>query len=134
MAGILGHDLKTVGIKDQGIPGQFHACHAEKQLIAYFISKHVFIETEIRAPPQKRVCPVNLLAKDIDERFSIKAGPESEKRGSLHQLVTILPPVMLKKAKILVSCPPCEDCTEFTKLVNLKLGLSISLLICLERG
>lgn len=135
MAGILGHDLKTVGIKDQGIPGQFHACHAEKQLIAYFISKHVFIETEIRAPPEKRVYPVNLLAKkDIDERFSIKAGPESDKRGSLHQLATILPPVMLKKAKILVSCPPCEDCTEFTKLVNLKLGLSISLLTCFERG
>lgn len=134
IAEILGYALKPFVTRDGGIPGQYHACHAERQLIAYFISKHVFIETEIRAPPEKRDYPVDPLAKgDINERFSIKAESESDKRGPLHQLTTILPPVMLKKATILVSYPPCEDCKEFTKLVNLKLGLSISLLTCFER-
>ncbi|KAF2998833.1 hypothetical protein E8E13_002593 [Curvularia kusanoi] len=30
--------------RDQGQRGRFNACHAEKQLIAYFISKHVLIQ------------------------------------------------------------------------------------------
>lgn len=45
IASIIGHrfeepqDLSW----DQGKPGQFYACHAEKKLIAYFLYKHVFL-------------------------------------------------------------------------------------------
>lgn len=49
IASIIGHAI-VPDRKDQGIPGQYHACHAEKQIIAYFISEHVFLEPETRAP------------------------------------------------------------------------------------
>lgn len=42
----VGHQLQREGRKDQGKEGQHFASHAEKQLIACFISKHVLIETE----------------------------------------------------------------------------------------
>jgi hypothetical protein len=42
----VGHQLQKEGRRDQGKEGQYFASHAEKQLIAYFISKHVLIETE----------------------------------------------------------------------------------------
>lgn len=32
---------------DQGLPGQFNACHAEKQLIPYVVEKHLFLQSEL---------------------------------------------------------------------------------------
>jgi hypothetical protein len=43
---LVGHQLRIDARRDRGIPGQFYACHAEKQLIAYFINKHVLIGSE----------------------------------------------------------------------------------------
>ncbi|CAK38704.1 hypothetical protein CBS63078_2089 [Aspergillus niger] len=42
IAEIVGHHLASHAC-DQGICGQYNACHAEKQLIAYFIDRHVFL-------------------------------------------------------------------------------------------
>lgn len=39
---VVGHVLPSDS-KDQGKVGQYNACHAEKQLIAYFIDRHVFL-------------------------------------------------------------------------------------------
>ncbi|CAG7949482.1 unnamed protein product [Penicillium salamii] len=39
---VVGHPLPS-NSKDQGKNGQYNACHAEKQLIAYFIDRHVFL-------------------------------------------------------------------------------------------
>ncbi|KAF3028194.1 hypothetical protein E8E15_009743 [Penicillium rubens] len=39
---VVDHRLPSDG-KDQGKDGQYNACHAEKQLIAYFIDRHVFL-------------------------------------------------------------------------------------------
>ncbi|KAL6786863.1 hypothetical protein J3E68DRAFT_440947 [Trichoderma sp. SZMC 28012] len=36
---------------DQGKPGQYYACHAEKKLIAYFLDKHIFLPKD-REPDQ----------------------------------------------------------------------------------
>lgn len=33
--------------KDQDIQGRHHTSHAEKQLVAYFVSKHCFLSEEI---------------------------------------------------------------------------------------
>ena len=30
--------------KGRGIPGRFYASHSEKQLIAYFVKNHVFLD------------------------------------------------------------------------------------------
>ena len=104
IAKIIGHAL-VPDSWDRGIPGQFHACHAEKQLVAYFISKHMFLQTETRAP---------------EKAFEYLEG------GTLHELAAQVPPVLLKQASILVSSPPCGDCECFTRVVNAKLNLRIT--------
>jgi hypothetical protein len=42
IAAVVGHHLPS-HYHDQGKDGQYKACHAEKQLIAYFIDRHVFL-------------------------------------------------------------------------------------------
>ena len=116
IAKIVGHTL-ALDDWDKEYPGQFHACHAEKQLIAYFISKHVFLEPEIRAFKNPFEYP------DTYDR----GDDESEEGGgTLHDLAAIAPPAMLKQASILVSNPPCGDCLRFIRVVNAKLNLRIS--------
>ncbi|KAJ6105216.1 hypothetical protein N7523_010290 [Penicillium sp. IBT 18751x] len=46
LAAIVDHTLVVHTSKDQGIQGRFHASHAEKQLIAYFINRHVFLQED----------------------------------------------------------------------------------------
>ncbi|EXJ70613.1 uncharacterized protein A1O5_06684 [Cladophialophora psammophila CBS 110553] len=46
---IVGHPLMSHP-KDQGTRGKYYACHAEKKLMAYFISQHVFLKDEVSAP------------------------------------------------------------------------------------
>ena len=48
---------------DQGRPGQFNACHAEKKLIAYFIDRHLFL-------PRDRKC-------DLDLKYSVQQAEDS---------------------------------------------------------
>ncbi|KAI1281384.1 DYW family of nucleic acid deaminases-domain-containing protein [Xylaria sp. FL0933] len=43
---IIGYDLAPHS-NDQGELGRFHACHAEKQLIAYFVDKHCFLPCDL---------------------------------------------------------------------------------------
>lgn len=149
MADILGYTITPYEKRDGGIPGQYHACHAEMQLIAYLISEHVFLEPEIRAP--------TIRTKTTSDRDPTTMGPQQnpptkgyseedrcsskieeaelepdQKIGPLHELATIMPPAMLKRATILVSTRSCENCSQFNNFVNQKLGLSISLLNCSE--
>ena len=56
----VGHQLQIEKHRDQGIEGQFFASHAEKQPIAYFISKHVLIESEGEELLQRAKPPVLL--------------------------------------------------------------------------
>lgn len=134
IADILGYPIKPDEKRDGGIPGQYHACHAEMQLIAYLISEHVFLEPEIRAPKtiSDPTDPQNPTKEDLGDGSSKRAELESDKRGPLHELATIMPPAMLKRATILVSIASCESCSQFNTFVNQKLGLSISLLNCSE--
>ena len=120
IAAIIGHTLHPNNTKDNDIPGQFHACHAEKQLIAYFIAKHVFLPPEIRAPKTPFGHPNTYLHR-TDESEEGGGGDET-----LHELASNAPPVSLKQASIFVSSPPCEDCTRFIEAVNAKLDLRIS--------
>lgn len=89
----VGHPLPIEERRDQGKEGQYFASHAEKQLVAFFINKHVLIEAE-------------------DDEL----------------LQRVKPPVLLEKATILVSRPPCGDCLQFIKTVNTALGLIITVL------
>ena len=115
IADIIGHTLDPDNNKDKDIPGQYHACHAEKQLITYFISKHVFLEPETRVP--------EIAFEYLDTHY--RRYDESEKGGTLHELAAQAPPVLLKQASIFVSSPPCDDCIRFIDVVNAKLNLRI---------
>ncbi|KAI9763322.1 MAG: hypothetical protein M1840_000587 [Geoglossum simile] len=44
IAADVGYILTPDSRRDQDSPGRFHASHAEKQLIAYFIDRHVFLQ------------------------------------------------------------------------------------------
>lgn len=52
LAEIVGHDLAVDESKDHGIRGQHYASHSEKQLIAYFIDRHVFLPEEKTSDPR----------------------------------------------------------------------------------
>lgn len=45
IASEIGHKFQAASDSrmDQGTPGKFYACHAEKKLIAYFIDRHLFL-------------------------------------------------------------------------------------------
>ncbi|OAL53033.1 hypothetical protein IQ07DRAFT_677812 [Pyrenochaeta sp. DS3sAY3a] len=98
ISSIVRYHLENVEPYDQGTGGRFLASHAEKQLVACFISKHVLIDNE-------------------DEDLLQRAKP----------------PVLLKKATIIVSRPPCDDCLQFIETVNITLGLEILVLDRSER-
>ncbi|CAI7592048.1 unnamed protein product [Penicillium glandicola] len=52
LAAIVGHTLSADATKDQGIQGKFQASHAEKQLIAYFLDRHIFLPEEKTMNPR----------------------------------------------------------------------------------
>lgn len=62
---VVKHQLHIDGQRDQGKPGQFFASHAEKQLLAYFVSKHVLIESEEQVLLREAKPPVLLKGATI---------------------------------------------------------------------
>lgn len=103
VSSVVGHTL-TPGEYDQGEPGRFNASHAEKQLIAYFIKKHVFLPGECE--------------------------PSSKLNGTLHYLFESQPPVALTKATILVNRAPCDDCRAFIWRVKSVLKIDFEVIFC----
>ncbi|KAI0909541.1 DYW family of nucleic acid deaminases-domain-containing protein [Ustulina deusta] len=100
------HDL-VLNHYDQGVPGQYDACHAEKQLIAYFINKHCFLQSEL----------------------ATHAGPDDEcHEERLSELHCCAPPFGLKTATIMVSRPVCGGCKPFVSHINRLLGLKINVI------
>lgn len=57
---IIGHELPIDQHRDQGEEGHRSASHAEKQLIAYFIIKHVLVECEEQELLQRAKPPILL--------------------------------------------------------------------------
>ena len=98
---------------DQGIPGQFYACHAEKQLIAYFVYRHLILAHEIL---------------EEDYGFAGLTLEPTQRRGKgLAELQTVQPPKSLRDGTIFVSRNVCLDCKDFVKKVNDKLDLNLNL-------
>ncbi|KAI1478888.1 DYW family of nucleic acid deaminases-domain-containing protein [Daldinia eschscholtzii] len=109
--------------KDQGIPGQYNASHAEKQLITYFVYKHLFVS--LPAPKVLKVA----------EEQGIESGMSGltlgdSKEQELADLKEASPKNPLKSAIILSSNRICDDCISFTDIVNSKLDLDLLLRHC----
>ncbi|RYC79446.1 hypothetical protein BFJ63_vAg17670 [Fusarium oxysporum f. sp. narcissi] len=109
---IIGHHLPA-DEKDQGRSGQFNACHAEKQLTAYFISKHVFL------PPDLAVDDLGMSGLSLGTRQS------DCEQDMLTELQKVQPSERLQKGTILASRAICKDCNDFIGKVNMALGLMI---------
>ena len=147
----IGHRLPRSNY-DQGRPGMYHACHAEKQLVAYFVHKHVFLPHELpverkpveckpveRKPEDAGLVPgfAGLAVSGNAPRSSPPPRPSPTPRPSpppwntpdnqrkLKLLKDAQPPSSQTKSTIMVSTPVCEDCARFVTRVNQKFGLEI---------
>lgn len=86
---------------DQGVKGQYQACLAEAQLVAYIIYTYVYIDSDDDSEEQST-------AASISEDDFLEVG----------------------KAQILASKDPCRGCREFVMKVNKEFSLSITLEDC----
>ncbi len=133
VARTVGYILAT-DYRDRGESGRFYACHVEKQLIAYFISNHLFLEVETGILDQK-ARKIHTLIRwsqyDNDDQVDVSAISVEiiiREEWPLRELALDMPLILLTRAKILVSSRPCDDCETFKNLVNHILGLDITLL------
>ena len=122
---IVGHDLERHEYDDPGRGGSFHACHAEKQLMAFILWHY----TSLQAKPAQQA--------------SVKEWISYERAGELHQCIrdntypTDMctkhctryrgPPVELIRPVIFVTNTVCTDCTNFQKRILEQTGIDITL-------
>ena len=122
LARSVNYDLPHNVEKDQGVPGQFFASHAEKLLVAFFVSKHIFLPEEARYVDHRQI------------RFALRAVDSCYCRFSdfsidypLLQMLINAPTQGLRSAEISVSTESCPNCREFLKSFNESLIMSIEL-------
>ena len=96
ICGVLDYHLPSHTL-DQGHTGAYFATHAEKQLIAYFISKHTFLPYESYGP-------------QLGELFKIRP-------NGLLRTATIL----ISNKEI------CSDCRNFKEKVRQLLGIEFTI-------
>lgn len=111
--------------RDQGEPGQFYACHAEKQLVAYFVHKHLFLPEEVIVEPDLFADTFNNLSLE-GSRPGGHTREEGEHERKLLDLKRVEPPQTMKKAIIMVCRGVCPDCARFVEMTNEALGLDIT--------
>lgn len=109
---LVGHQLTARSGCDQGRTGWFSACHAEKQLVAYLLSKHTFSDDET-------------LEGAENEHGNRPTAP------ALRELYLAQPPVSLRTATILVSRKECLDCVDFISAVETHFNLTIRC-VCID--
>ncbi|KAI0849251.1 hypothetical protein F5Y00DRAFT_261721 [Daldinia vernicosa] len=107
--------------RDQGDKGRYNACHAEKQLIAYFVHKHLFLEDELQIPEEPGVRSLFSELGLGESAEQLRRKEEWQYKMRLVDLFKASPDNSLKEAKILVSRPICGGCKDFAKKVNHKL-------------
>lgn len=111
---------------DQGVPGQYHASHAEKQLVAYFIHKHLSLPNEVnnaeesKAKSESEGDVVRLfgnLTLAGENEHTVKDKRIEPWKSRLQQ--------PLNRAVILVSRTVCSDCERFLRHVKTHAGLQL---------
>lgn len=105
---LVNHDLTHELIRHSGTVGQWNACHAEKQLVVWFLSRHVILSNELR--------------------------DECKDENKLDALLAVQPPERLKGARILVSKKVYPCCRKIIKKVNQAFGLTLEVADCSAKG
>jgi len=83
---------------DHSYPGRFNACHAEKQLMAFYLFKHRILPHELENDSELR---------QLREQFPSGGG--------------------VREIWIYVSTPPCDDCENFRRRLEALAEVSIQL-------
>ncbi|KAG5975124.1 hypothetical protein E4U58_001949 [Claviceps cyperi] len=123
----------------QGIPGRFIACHVEKQLIAYFIYKHLCLPHELQKsdkPEKSEEAENSEKPASYDEnlipminKMTIAEIPKNMSAAREKQRLTELwesrPRASTDWVHIFVSNEVCDDCRRFAKQVQERLGIHI---------
>jgi hypothetical protein len=112
---VIEHDLAP-HVRDRGIPGQYHAYHAEKQLIAFFVYKHAFLSHEIGEIPDLTRLDLSEISKEEYEQRE----REGQHKMELSELARAQPAMFLKEATVLVSRQVCRDYACFVERINQK--------------
>jgi ankyrin repeat protein len=109
-------DLQPHHLKDKGKRGRYHACHAEKQLVAYYIYEQFILPWDDHWSVEKcrEECPPLEGDKSFLER--IRESPSDIQR-------------LTPECKITVTKPPCDNCKAFLKTVGDYLSLTIDIIV-----
>ena len=105
----IGHILAPNPERNQGGPGKWHACHAEKRLVAFFVAHHVFLKDEVleedeieeeKSGYMEENFP-RLLREEITEEQYNRWWEQMELKEEkiLNQLYTARPPISLQESK-----------------------------------
>lgn len=110
---LIGHALPEHGHDEPRRPGSFNASHAEKKLIAYYISQHVILPSVLFGAG----------AVDQPEKWV-------QQDLRLQHLATLCPRVPTVQASIRVSRAICSDCKLFISHIRTVLGVSFTVEHC----
>ena len=97
---VIGHELQQVDQYGRRVPERYHACHAEKQLMAYFLWMHT----------------------SLDWKFE-ESNDDGEIWGNcceINELETCKPDIASMRKDIYVSRKPCSDCKLFQQRLHEK--------------
>jgi hypothetical protein len=122
---IIGHSLKRHEYDDHDREGTFHACHAEKQLMAFTLWHYTSLQEE----PTKQA-PEAEWARY--ERMSelhqcIRNSTRSTVACTEHCQSYHGPPVEVIRPTIYVTHTVCADCTKFQRRILEYTGIDITL-------
>ncbi|KAF6793435.1 hypothetical protein CSOJ01_13906 [Colletotrichum sojae] len=98
LCNLIGYSLPSHE-RDQGDLGQYYACHAEKQLIAFFVNKHLFLSEEVEKAADITRLSLYEPSDEEDEQQEI----ERCHREKLSSLREVEPSVTIKKGIILAA-------------------------------
>jgi hypothetical protein len=103
----IGHELPLVDQYGISVPKSYHACHAEKQLMAYFLWMHTTLD-----------------------RYFADSGDDDEIWGNCNEIDHLeycKPDVASMRKDIYVSREPCPDCKLFQERLHSKTGIFFNL-------
>ncbi len=117
--------------RDNGVPGHWEACHAEKRLIAYFVDHHCALAADISLPEEmvSQRAEEDALAGFRAQEWQ-EARQEEEMaswKQKFKDLCAIMPEHRLQDATIMVNRPVCVECKRFVAQVNKAAGIALSI-------
>lgn len=106
---VVGHELALVDQYGRKVPKEYHACHAEKQLMAYFLWMHTTLDGEFED-------------RNDDDDEEIWGNCDK-----IRDLDACKPDATSMKKDIYSSKEPCLDCTKFRERIHKKTGILFNL-------